>query len=303
MDIALVVIGSALLGYAAWAVLTWADPARSRRASRARARRLGFGLDPDVAGTVVPRLAERAFVGAAGGVLGGAGMTAWLAGAGLSGGPGWLLVWSAVGVLVGRSVALAGLALVQARRAVAAPGPRVARAGCPTPGDYVAAPERGLAVVLSGLPIVLVAGWWASTAAEVEPGVAALAAVPLVVLLGGLALARRITAGPQPAASPQALAWDDALRARTLRDVVSAVTLVGVSYCLLTTSVLGAVPFTTSPVAPPVTVVLAGIFLGCGVVPLVCALTPSPGSHFRRRLWADDPSSGGVGRTATATSG
>lgn len=100
----------------------------------------------------------------------------------------------------------------------------------------------------------------------------AILAAALVVLVAGVLLARRITSRPQPAASSRALAWDDALRARTLRDVISAVTLVGVSYSLLTTSVMGAIPLT----APAATTVAAAVFTVCGVVGASCALTPSP---------------------------
>lgn len=184
---------------------------------------------------------------------------------------------------------LAGLALNEARRAVAEPGPRVARMSSPRWGDYVAASERGLAVVMGVLPVVLVAGWWAGPGSGAGTGfratVAIFAVVPLVALIAGVLLARRITSRPQPAASPRALAWDDALRARTLRDVISAISLVGVSYCLLTTIVMGVIPLTTLPPTPVVTNAIAAIFLACGIVAAVCAITPSPGAQFKRRLW------------------
>lgn len=292
MNIAMIAVGFVLLGYLAWAARTWAGAAAATRLGQAQARRVGIALDPAVAGPVVSRLADRVLVGAVGGVLGGVGIAVWLLDAGRDAGVGWSLVWCAVGVLLGRSVFLAGLALIEARRAVAGPGPRVARMNRPRMGDYVTTGERGLAVAMGVLPIVLVVVWSAGPGSGAEVGfpAAIFAVVPVVGLVAGVLLARRITSRPQPATSPRALAWDDALRARTLRDVNSAVTLLGVSYCLLTTSVMGVIPLPTLPPSAALTHAVAAIFLGCGVVAAGCALTPSPGSRFKRRLWAHDRS-------------
>lgn len=296
MTIALIAAGLVLAGYLAWAARTWADAVATARMGQAQARRVGFDLDPVVADSVVPRLANRLLVGAVGGVTGGATITLWLAGAGLTGGPAWFFVWCGVGVLLGRSVVLAGLALIEAWRAAPEPGPRVARASRPLLADYVAAPERGLAVVMSVLPALLLAGRWATSGSTATPHATAAntVAVPLLVLLAGGLLARQITTRPQPAASPRALAWNDALRARTLRDVVAAVALVGVSYSLLLTGVLSIVPFTTPPVSPVVTTSIAVVLLTCGILASRSALTPSPGAQFKRRLWAHDPAPGGA---------
>lgn len=86
MNIALIAAGSVLLGYLAWAARTGSGTAAAARVGWAQARRVGFALDPVVAGPIVSRLANRVLVGAVGGVVGGAGISIWLVSAGLNGG-------------------------------------------------------------------------------------------------------------------------------------------------------------------------------------------------------------------------
>jgi hypothetical protein len=95
------------------------------------------------------------------------------------------------------------------------------------------------------------------------------------------------------AASQSELAWDDALRARTLRDMVTVPLVTG--YFALA-ALIGGVGEGLEGGWPANAAVgwVSGAFLVLllgGFVMLVVSLVIGPERHFRRRLWPDLPTS------------
>lgn len=151
--------------------------------------------------------------------------------------------------------------------------------------DYVPVGELGVAFGVAVLPTLLLVVWGGIS------GVGGMAAgawpvlVPLVVLALAALAGRRVVTRPQPAHTEVELAWDDALRARALRDLVAGVGVVGASYGLLSVAVIGVVP--SSPVPVPVATALSAVFAVVGAFCVVVTVVPGPTTRFRRRLWAD----------------
>jgi hypothetical protein len=117
------------------------------------------------------------------------------------------------------------------RHASAGAGSRVAHARSTRVLDYVMPLELYAARVFAVLPLVLLAVWAAvPRRPDAGTGLAWYRDPPLMIVLGVASLAmlaasealqRAIVRAPQPAHSVQALAFDDALRAQALRDVMN----------------------------------------------------------------------------------
>lgn len=271
--------------------------ARDRLAAADRlARSVDLGLDPAVADVVVARLVRRERAGALGGLAVGL-PVAWWASRAL--GPdaaatGVLLVF--VGLFAGRAIGCALVSWVESARRGPG-GARVARASTPVHGDYVARLERwgswamaAIAVVLGlGLLVLDRVGLVELPAVPAALVVLCVVAPPVAVLLDELA-ARWLLSRPQVACSQVELAWDDALRARTLRDMVT-VTIVVAAYAPI--GLLAAVGESLEGGWPanPAVGVINGLLLvllaalgGLGLTSV--ALRPQ--RHFRRALWPLD---------------
>jgi hypothetical protein len=104
---------------------------------------------------------------------------------------------------------------------------------------------------------------------------------------------RRLLDLPQYATSTLELAWDDALRARTLRDLVSVPLLVGTYLPMV--ALLGA--WLTPGGQAAFSVGWSSVMLAPLVVGVAVAQVRRPERHYRRRLWAGDgPLVGGAVR-------
>lgn len=282
--------------FAVAAVARVTGPAAQRTAAHAFARRVDLALTDDVAPRVVARLAARDRASGVGALI--AVALAWL----------WASATDPAQTVGGIVVALAfflgyaaGSALYgwyESTLPVPA-GPRIARATTPTHADYIDPVERlGLRVgavlaplLIGGLAIVDAL----SDAIDFGPlpvGAAVVAVVcPLVANVAEALAARLVLARPQVAATPHELAWDDALRARTLRDSLTAPLIVTLYAPLFYLGVVDAGLEGGWPANPAVGVV-SGVF-GAYVLVLVLltlvALARRPERHFRRRMWPGTP--------------
>lgn len=199
----------------------------------------------------------------------------------------------AVAYFAGHALGHGIVAWRETSRATPAEGPRIARASTPMHTDYVARHERWGGWVLAGATVAIAVGLVVVDATGVALGelpVALLVAtgvVPVLVMAGYEVAAARLLCRRQVAATTLDLAWDDALRARTLRDMLTAALMVGTC---LPVALLAVVQDRAADVWPDepgwgiavgvlfVLLVLVGVL---GVVSL--ALRPE--RHFRARLW------------------
>ncbi|GGK68032.1 hypothetical protein [Ornithinimicrobium pekingense] len=276
-------------------------------------------LPADQATALEARVARRARGMGAGIVLAGAGaLVAALAWDGAEEARGGLLFLSLV--FVGGA---AGLATVDVLRPGAVPdGPRSARATVPTLADYVPRPLRILSWVFVGAggvalatTLVLARSAWFDTTTLLSSPVPLLAvALPLLVVLCGLAV-RRVLDAPQPARDEVELFWQDAVRAQTLNSLVATAPLVS----LLALTVCGAVlddaasaaALARGEVGPGWSLVLlvASYALPFVLVLVALALTVATGRrhsggmhHFRDRLWGGRAAGRPGGSTVTGPS-
>ncbi len=282
-----------------------ASPGGRRSTAERYARTVDLDLG-ELRGVVERRLARREVAGAVGGVLGAWVTVGGLVAAGLPGS--WVAALAAIGFLAGAAVAYAGVAWRDSGGPLA-DGPRIARATAPEHGDYVARHERWGAWVAAGAATLVAVGLAAVDAAgvldlgEVPLGLAAATAVlPWVAVGLDAAVARRLLDRPQVATSTHELAWDDALRARTLRDLVGVVITVAVVMPVMLASVVAEGLPGGWPENPAVGVVMGLIaaILGAAGVMTVVSLALQPGRHVRTRLWPASPPRPGLGQLAGA---
>ncbi len=261
------------------------------------ARRVDLALDPEVAPAIARRVARRERVGAAGAALGAALSALVPPPAAASAGP---LVLALLGFLVGHAVAVGSGRLGR----VLAPTRPVRHPG----GARVRSRDRGLRAP-PGTPRRMAAGGRGGrgrggTAGRAGGrfrggGTGTARADPdgntgAAGTRGGRRGRRAQTAGPAPVAtSTLELAWDDALRARTLRDLGSVPLLVGTYLPVL--ALLGAWLATDEHAA--YSLGWSSVMVAPLVVGLVIALVRRPERHYRRRLWASSgPLVGGAPR-------
>lgn len=261
---------------------------RRRRVAAAHnfARKVDLDLPLAMVDMVGRRLALREYVGGATGLL--AGVVAILL---LRGDKIWL--FAVPTYFLGHAVGHGIVAWYEATRPVP-PGARLARATTPTHADYVAGHERVGAWVLAAVSALIAVGLVAADRTgvlELRPlpwalVVVAVVVPPLAIAADELAAARLLRRR-QAAATLVELAWDDAMRARTLRDMAT-VPLVASAYAplLLLTGIAnqleGGWPANAAiGVANGLLLLLLVGLLGMAV--LSAALGPQ--RHFRRRLW------------------
>ena len=292
----LTVLGMAVVAVVGTSI--WFARARRRVSSAHRfARAVDLRLDETAEAEIAQRLARRQVAGVATGALA-AVLTALLVDP-ADGFGAFLLV--VVAAFAGKALGGVLVAAYESTRPLP-PAPRIARASTPSHGDYVAPSERVGGWVMAGLCIAVAAGVWVAQSrgllGDGEPPTAmiaiALVVPPLAVLLDELAadwlLRRR-----QVAATTLELAWDDALRARTLRDAVTVVIMAGIYPAFALVGTVGdrleggwpANPAVGGSSAVMLVLLIAGVATG------IASLVSSPERHFRRRLWPR-PVDGGV---------
>ncbi|MCX7522609.1 hypothetical protein OSC27_10015 [Microbacterium sp. STN6] len=290
-----------------------ASPFRYRRTARGRlaaldrtARRVDLTLHPSVNGRVMRRLVlrDRALL------IGGLSATTFAAAAypAVQHEPGRTWPWIGLYALVSASVGGAiGLTLSRAFRiGPATDSPRYARAHVPSLSDYV---TPGLLWAVRALPAAAILGWAALLVAATLGGhphaaqplfdptlLLVLIAAPLS-LLGSAAAQRSILRRGQQASSPLELAWDDALRAESLRDVLSGPFVLGFLALAGVALTVGRMPTALGEVTSDWTSSIVMGFLVAGAV--VFAIAVSTETRYWRRLWAEtgsrhEPSAAGA---------
>jgi len=204
----------------------------------------------------------------------------------------WLVLG---GFYVGMGVGAAVRALTV--RTPVPSGERFARAGAVDIRDYLAPIDRigSRVAVGAGVVVLVVAATVSITAFGMTPVNPGLIVGGIVVLLGVVSLVvsevatRRILERSQPAASPEALAWADATRAITVREIVTAPMSLGVWGALAigitltdSFSVGNQWPAGLILVNVLVLVIAAGI-----VAAAIYSIASRAQQHYLRRLWPD----------------
>lgn len=200
------------------------------------ARTVGLPLDGDVEleRTIAARLRIRAGWGALGMVVAaGIGVLLVLNGA-LTTQHAWGATASPVSGLVLAGLVLAGRGIGTAISILPAPpevqrhGARVARVPRPTAAEYVAPIERvGARIFVAFGSLLAVAAVILPTPPETRLFIGVTAVAAIAALAGAEWVSSALVSRPQPAVSEQLLRWDDALRAQTLRDLVSVPLMAG----------------------------------------------------------------------------
>lgn len=210
--------------------------------------------------------------------------------------------WTFVaGMFLGLAAGNAVGALI-ARPRPAASGVRIARSRDVGLRDYVMPIELdgsrvtvGIAAATAIIVAILLAGNPRETTSLVTVLVTtALAIAALVVLeVAGRALVAR----PSPAEDPTRLAWEDALRADTLRNLVTpTLTFAMIAVVMSVVGVFGALP--PSPVSVVLGAVVPLVLLAAAIVIGVVAIVSAPQRHYLRRLWPETAAAGSATRGA-----
>jgi len=180
------------------------------------------------------------------------------------------------------------VAALTGSRTISPDRPRVARARAVAVSDYLAPFELigARIVVFAAVGVLLV------TTVVAAPGAGgSLFAIAFFAIFGALSLAlfevasRRIVDLSQPAGSTAELVWDDAIRASSLRDLVTAPLALG-AYCLVF-GVFGIAESSTHPAAMLVSWVVGSIFALTGLAAAVYSIATRPQRYFVDRLWSD----------------
>lgn len=285
------------LVYAACAPWLRSRPRSGRRALDRLARRVRLPVPDDLRPGIERQLRSHHL----GADLGGTAAVAITAIWGLTLGPGvvastWWLQILFAGALAGAAVG-AGLAVLrEAARPREGAGPRVARPVAPTLADYVAPVELQGGRLVAVLPTVLLGALVVLRASDLTAagllGPAVVAALGLVALAFGELGGRRVLEAPQAAGSDLELAWSDAIRAHTLRAVVTVPIVVG-SYASLGVLV-SFVDLRNADPLSPLALATAGLLVTLVVAAFGAAFwsaTGAPHRWFRDRLWPTDRAS------------
>ena len=241
------------------------------------ARSVGLELPPPLRAAVTARIARRHRAGSVGMILGTAAAAFLLATDTRSSenfaSPFLLFAGSFVGLAIGVAISS-----VTSSRTTDPDAVKYARTAAVALDDYVAPLERTGARIVVALAVAAVIAAYAT----------GVVANPVLAALGGLAVAslvlfevagRRLVERSQPATSPAELAWDDAVRASQLRDIVTAPLTLG-SFSLVIG--LGAIVDRLSDSYGFTAIAVTGF----GAIALVVAsIVSRPQRYFLRRLW------------------
>lgn len=265
------------------------------RSVHALARRLDLALEDEGGAEVARRLRARERAGAIGGlVLGWGAYLALVLGTGLLDQPAYGIVGALLGYVLGHAVGYGVVAWRESTRRAPGGGPRMARASTPAFEDYVAPFERRGAWAAAAVSALVGLGLAAvHLTGEVDLGsvpwaiVVVTVVVPALFVVAAELAARRLLQRPQVAATTLELAWDDALRSRTLRDVVTVPIVTGVLAPFLLLAVLGDQLEGGWPANPAVGLVsgLVFVLLGATAAMALASVVLDPQGHVRRRLW------------------
>ena len=179
---------------------------------------------------------------------------------------------------------------------------RVARSRSVGLADYIGGLERNGARILATLGVLggiatLLLGWFDVVRFALEPASGAriaLCAFTALALVAFEVLGRRVVGRPAPAGSPRELAWDDALRAATVRDLAGAPTVLGLfasAAVALDIILMVAAPGSANQTLVTVIAVGAATAFLAGTIIAIVAIVPKPQQHYLRTLWAGVPPS------------
>jgi hypothetical protein len=267
--------------------------------ARGYARRVGLALTPELEPLVAERLAQRGRVGTYGALAGLALGVLFLLVRGADDSSAAASTWLLLGAY------FAGLAVAIAVWAIRLPslrvdGPRIARTGAVGVPDYLSSFERNGARVCVALSIVVLAVAAILHAAGVSTGGSPLLSIGAIIVALGVAslvlfefATRRILSRGQPAGTPTELAWDDALRAGTARDIVTAPLCLGLwSIVFMLSDSL------TATSAPSWLLGAAALAVFAAVIVIASiAVAQKPQQHYLRRLWPDVASAASAAST------
>lgn len=210
---------------------------------------------------------------------------------------------SLTGIAVG-----AGLSARRTTRELPDDVPRIARLSSPTMSDYLLAVEyRGeIAAVVVGVIVTVAALPFGFTADQaVLPIVVAV--LSIAALVAALLLSRSILDRGQRAGSVLELAWDDAIRAIALRDLMTVPLALGFSSALVPLVTLISDVRLVQPYDSPDNVIALGamglvsLLVFVGMILAIVVLASSPQRHYRRRLWPTPAGNVDAAATAPAT--
>jgi hypothetical protein len=291
----LVLLAAVILAAAVVPGLVAMIPRGRMRLAHRVARKVDLALDGPAGSLVVRRLAHRELVASAVATVAGALTLLVVAPLEVSYGAfQYDLLWLVVAVMGGRAVGASGAAVYETLGRSPRTSVRVARMSTPSHGDYVAPIERVGAWAVAALSALLSAGLLLTDVTGVVdlggapwPVFVLAAVVPALAVALDELVARRVLARPQRAETPLGLAWDDALRSRALRDMVTVPLTVGMLSPLVLLGVVGEGIDGGWPENPA-----AGLVSGLVILVLLAMLVAAavsvaqrPERHFRQRLW------------------
>jgi len=195
----------------------------------------------------------------------------------------WMLLGGTVtGLAIGATIA------ALSTKPVVPEGERYARSGAVGLDDYLAPVDLAgsrIASAVSAAILVLAAVLLATGLIPVTPALI-VGAIVIVVGLAGLVMfeivARRILDRALPVGSPAELAWNDALRARSMRDSASVPLCLGTWGSLAVLLAIGATSSLTVVAGIAAVLVFIAILAAAAV-----SIATRPQQHFLRRLWPD----------------
>lgn len=267
----------------------------ARSAAHTFARKVDLALDRSREVEVGRRIARREQAGIVGGLLVAAATTLALGVRPPQDETGRFAVFLLLlAFFAGRAAGCGVVAWYESMRPVDLSHPRIARTSSPDLSDYVPGYERIGARVIAGVAlavafvVVLLEPSGVGDLAPIPVGLALAAGVgPPIVCLVGEVVARRLLLQRQVATSTLDLAWDDALRARTLRDVTSVAIAAGCYAPLILLGVAGSgFPdgWPANTAVGVVDVLVVALLVGM-VAMAVVSLVRRPEAHVRRQLW------------------
>lgn len=286
------------LGTALW----YSRPGPRARAAHRLARKVNLELAAATESVVAARLGLRNRVGGLVAAVGAWVTIGVLAPASTADELGYGPLFVVMGYFVGHAIGYGAVAWYETRQPVPA-GPRLARASSPTHDDYVTRLERWGAWGAAGVATTIALAVTVTDRSGVlDLGpvpwglVVATATLPWLAVLADEYLARRLLDRRQVAASQLELAWDDALRAQTLRDMVTVPIVAGL---YLPIALLGQIGdsadggWPANPIVGLTAGLLMFLFLGGSILALV-SIALRPEGHFRTRLWGAADQAEGV---------
>lgn len=208
-----------------------------------------------------------------------------------------------IGLGLGMMISTVAAATVSTLRAE--PERRIARMTVPAVADYVPALERcfaPLALCCAGLALaggVIALGTGVVPSDDLNPGQllysvgAILGYLGLATYVACLLLARKVLAAGQPATAQQELAWDDALRANSLRGLYRLPSvLAGVAVPVIFVQVAAARSVNQADTLNFIGGAALIVFVVAALGLIVADVSTHPSRHYRRRLWQDSEQPG-----------